>query len=64
VADDAVAEDDAAEDTRWAVLIAGSNGYYKYRHQVILLARNPSKTNHALAARLIVAARMVWFGSV
>jgi legumain len=26
--------DDDAVGTRWAVLIAGSNGYYNYRHQV------------------------------
>jgi len=25
---------DDAVGTRWAVLIAGSNGYYNYRHQV------------------------------
>uniref|UniRef100_A0A0D9YAK4 Legumain prodomain domain-containing protein n=1 Tax=Oryza glumipatula TaxID=40148 RepID=A0A0D9YAK4_9ORYZ len=30
MADDAA---EAAEGTRWAVLIAGSNGYYNYRHQ-------------------------------
>ena len=24
--------------TRWAVLLAGSNGYWNYRHQVILFA--------------------------
>jgi legumain len=29
------AEDDSV-GTRWAVLIAGSNGYYNYRHQVYL----------------------------
>uniref|UniRef100_A0A453EXC4 Uncharacterized protein n=1 Tax=Aegilops tauschii subsp. strangulata TaxID=200361 RepID=A0A453EXC4_AEGTS len=27
-------EDDDSVGTRWAVLIAGSNGYYNYRHQV------------------------------
>lgn len=26
--------DDGAVGTRWAVLIAGSSGYYNYRHQV------------------------------
>lgn len=26
--------DDEIVGTRWAVLIAGSNGYYNYRHQV------------------------------
>lgn len=26
--------DDDAAGTRWAVLIAGSNGYWNYRHQV------------------------------
>lgn len=34
------ASDDVDDDslgTRWAVLIAGSNGYWNYRHQVILL---------------------------
>lgn len=30
-------DDAAAVGTRWAVLIAGSNGYYNYRHQVKLL---------------------------
>nr|CAB3464253.1 unnamed protein product [Digitaria exilis] len=25
--------DGAAAGTRWALLIAGSNGYYNYRHQ-------------------------------
>lgn len=30
--------DDAAVGTRWAVLIAGSNGYWNYRHQVIYLS--------------------------
>jgi legumain len=30
---DRAAADDAV-GTRWAVLIAGSNGYYNYRHQV------------------------------
>lgn len=29
------AGDDDYVGTRWAVLIAGSNGYYNYRHQVI-----------------------------
>lgn len=29
--------DDSAVGTRWAVLIAGSNGYYNYRHQVRVL---------------------------
>lgn len=24
----------SANGTRWAVLVAGSNGYYNYRHQV------------------------------
>ena len=27
-------EEDDSVGTRWAVLIAGSNGYYNYRHQV------------------------------
>ncbi|RLN01097.1 uncharacterized protein C2845_PM06G03740 [Panicum miliaceum] len=26
-------EGDGAAGTRWAILIAGSNGYYNYRHQ-------------------------------
>ena len=26
-------DDDEVEGTRWAVLIAGSNGYWNYRHQ-------------------------------
>lgn len=26
---------DNNEGTRWAILIAGSNGYWNYRHQVI-----------------------------
>lgn len=32
--------DDAADDsvgTRWAVLLAGSSGYWNYRHQVVIL---------------------------
>ena len=29
-------DDGAAVGTRWALLIAGSNGYYNYRHQVKL----------------------------
>ena len=33
VADDI---DDDSSGTKWAVLIAGSNGYWNYRHQVIL----------------------------
>ena len=35
------ADDDTGGEsagTRWAVLIAGSNGYWNYRHQVILFA--------------------------
>lgn len=31
----AVDGDDDTVGTRWAVLIAGSNGYWNYRHQVI-----------------------------
>lgn len=27
-------DDDDAAGTRWAILIAGSNGYWNYRHQV------------------------------
>jgi len=27
-------DDDKIEGTRWAILIAGSNGYWNYRHQV------------------------------
>lgn len=34
VADD---NDDDSSGTKWAVLIAGSNGYWNYRHQVIYL---------------------------
>ena len=33
VADDI---DDDSSETKWAVLIADSNGYWNYRHQVIL----------------------------
>lgn len=29
--------EDGAKGTRWAVLIAGSNYYYNYRHQVFYL---------------------------
>ena len=29
------ASDEDSVGTRWAVLIAGSNGYWNYRHQVI-----------------------------
>lgn len=29
--------DDGTSGTRWAVLIAGSSGYWNYRHQVNLL---------------------------
>lgn len=29
-------DDDAVNGTRWAVLLAGSNGYWNYRHQVII----------------------------
>lgn len=32
--------DAAATGTRWALLIAGSNGYYNYRHQASLLSAN------------------------
>lgn len=28
-------DDDNNEGTKWAILIAGSNGYWNYRHQVI-----------------------------
>lgn len=28
-------DDDDSVGTKWAVLIAGSNAYYNYRHQVI-----------------------------
>lgn len=31
------AEDDDSVGTRWAVLIAGSNGYWNYRHQVTMI---------------------------
>jgi len=31
----APAADQNQEGTRWALLIAGSNGYWNYRHQVI-----------------------------
>lgn len=30
-------QDDGTVGTRWAVLIAGSNGYWNYRHQVLIL---------------------------
>lgn len=30
-------DDDGAKGERWAVLIAGSNEYYNYRHQVFKL---------------------------
>lgn len=32
-----VLDNDDVTGTRWAVLIAGSNGYWNYRHQVIIL---------------------------
>ena len=32
-----VGADDGSEGTRWAVLFAGSNGYWNYRHQVIAI---------------------------
>lgn len=32
-----VSEDNDAVGTRWAVLIAGSNGYWNYRHQVFTI---------------------------
>jgi legumain len=28
--------DDDSTGTRWAILLAGSNGYWNYRHQVII----------------------------
>ena len=28
--------DDDATGTRWAILLAGSNGYWNYRHQVLI----------------------------
>lgn len=31
-------QEDDTVGTRWAVLIAGSNGYWNYRHQVLNLA--------------------------
>ena len=31
------ASDEDAVGTRWAVLIAGSNGYWNYRHQVVFV---------------------------
>jgi hypothetical protein len=40
----AASEGDSADDsvgTRWAVLIAGSNGYYNYRHQVRACSDHP-----------------------
>lgn len=33
---DVLDNDDVTSGTRWAVLIAGSNGYWNYRHQVII----------------------------
>lgn len=30
-------EADDSVGTRWAVLLAGSNGYWNYRHQVIIM---------------------------
>lgn len=38
-------DDDGSVGTRWAVLIAGSNGYWNYRHQVYLLYSPPSTCN-------------------
>lgn len=32
-----VSDDDDSVGTRWAVLIAGSNGYWNYRHQVFII---------------------------
>lgn len=29
-------DDDSNAGTRWAVLVAGSSGYWNYRHQVLL----------------------------
>jgi len=29
-------DDDSNSGTRWAVLVAGSSGYWNYRHQVLL----------------------------
>lgn len=34
-----VSDDDDSVGTRWAVLIAGSNGYWNYRHQVFIVMR-------------------------
>ena len=33
-------QEDGTVGTRWAVLIAGSNGYWNYRHQVIICLIN------------------------
>lgn len=41
---------DDAVGTRWAVLIAGSNGYYNYRHQV----RAPTPTRRCAPRAPIV----------
>lgn len=30
-------DDDGFVGTRWAILLAGSNGYWNYRHQVIAI---------------------------
>jgi len=37
---DVESSDKSAEGTRWAVLVAGSNEYYNYRHQVVKLCLN------------------------
>lgn len=46
------------EGTRWAVLIAGSNGYWNYRHQVI----PPASDLSTIAINLFVSPSMffVW----
>lgn len=44
-------QDDGTVGTRWAVLIAGSNGYWNYRHQVII----PIHINHIIFLNLVVS---------
>lgn len=47
-------EGDAAAGTRWAVLIAGSNGYYNYRHQASYLLNNSCHTCRCIPASISI----------
>lgn len=62
----AMADDtaEAAEGTRWAVLIAGSNGYYNYRHQVTFARPQPLENHAPRRARRHVWFGLVWFGLI